>query len=361
MVSMFQNLLKSIARMPETSIWKLPLVTLEERRQLQKFEVTAPVAAQLPDEMRLEPGHTAWPLCLDGNQQQLPLGVRGELFLGTGPRSMDLTAVGPLQSTGLLVRFMPDFSIQVIGQLDNKIAINAYPVQLEELEALVVSASLQVQEAAVMVHPDEKSGKECLVAFVSPPNVDMQALDLTFRKKYPLYMVPALFHGVERIPRLRNGQVFRGALPQPDWKKRREVPYTAPRSTLEIEVLGVTLPALGIFRERTIANLAVTIRKARVEQKNGVAKLSKGGRQPSFKRVGSKRQPLPPAPAPNARWAPSRSTTRETELASTRPGRLVLPGETTGLPRRESNVSSGAVTPESTSQASQVGLLSNER
>ncbi len=64
------------------------------------------------------------------------------------------------------------------------------------------------------------------------------------------------------------------------------------------QVLGVTLPALGIFRERTIANLAVTIRKARVEQKNGVAKLSKGGRQPSFKRVGSKRQPLPPRTSP---------------------------------------------------------------
>ncbi len=83
-----------------------------------------------------------------------------------------------------------------------------------------------------MVHPDEKSGKECLVAFVSPPNVDMQALDLTFRKKYPLYMVPALFHGVERIPRLRNGQVC--ILPQP--------PSRAPLPPLPF--LSLSLPPL---------------------------------------------------------------------------------------------------------------------
>lgn len=74
---MVQNLLKSIARMPETSIWELPLVTLEERRQLQNFSVTPAVAAQLPDELRGELDQSVWPLCLDGNQQQMPLGVRG--------------------------------------------------------------------------------------------------------------------------------------------------------------------------------------------------------------------------------------------------------------------------------------------
>ena len=58
----------------------------------------------------------------------------------------------------------------------------------------------------MVVHPDELTGKDCLVAYVSPPTVDMQALDLTFRRKYPLYMVPALFQGVDSIPRLRSGQ-----------------------------------------------------------------------------------------------------------------------------------------------------------
>lgn len=78
LVDMLQNLLKSIARMPETSIWRLPLVTLEERRHLQKFEVTPAIAAQLPDEIRQDlENQSTWPLCLDGNQQQMPLGVRG--------------------------------------------------------------------------------------------------------------------------------------------------------------------------------------------------------------------------------------------------------------------------------------------
>ncbi|KAK9856141.1 hypothetical protein WJX84_010553 [Apatococcus fuscideae] len=397
MVAMFQNLLKSIARMPETSIWQLPLVTLEERRQLQRFNVTPAVAAQLPDKLRGEVDQSVWPVCLDGNQQQMPLGVRGELFLAKGPRSMDLTACGPLIPTGLLVRFLSDSRIEVLGQLSNKLSVNAYPVQLEELESLVVSASTQVREAAVVVHPDEKTGKDCLVAFVSPPDVDMQALDLTFRRKYPLYMVPALFQGVGSIPRLRSGQVCRGALPQPDWTRRRAVPYTAPRNSLEIEVqliwqaviglskpisihedfsgvggnmlhaviinaifrqvLGVTLPALGIFRERTIANLANTVRKARIEQKNGLGRYGHRARQPSF--TARRRQGLPPAPQTGARWAPTRQS--ETELSSSRPGQLVLP-EAQGHQRGPSNASSGGIFPESpgpSSHASNVALLSS--
>ncbi len=52
---------------------------------------------------------------------------------------MDLTAVGPLQSTGLLVRFMPDFSIQVIGQLDNKVLTPSYLTLLDAFDWQVVT------------------------------------------------------------------------------------------------------------------------------------------------------------------------------------------------------------------------------
>ena len=47
-------------------------------------------------------------------------------------------------------------------------------------------------------------------------------------------------------------QVFRGALPQPDWKKRREVPYTAPRSTLEIEVQLIWQAVIGLNKPISI-------------------------------------------------------------------------------------------------------------
>ena len=90
------------------------------------------------------------------------------------------------------------------------------------------------------------------------------------------------------------------------------------------QVLGVTLPALGIFRERTIANLANTIRKARVEQRNGAAKTGKA-RQASFKRYHNK--PNLPAPtSSNAQWLRKRPA--EMEMAqgpSFRPGRLSVP------------------------------------
>ena len=130
------------------------------------------------------------------------------------------------------------------------------------------------------------------------------------------------------------------------------------KASLCRQVLGVTLPALGIFRERTIANLANTIRKARIEQKSGPARNGHRTRQPSF--TSRRRQALPPAPQTGARWAPTRHN--ETELSSSAPGRLVLP-ETLGHQRGASNLSSAGVSPESpglSSAASDVGLLTSQ-
>lgn len=47
--------------------------------------------------------------------------LAGELFLAKGPRSLDINACGPLVATGLLVRFLSDSRIEVIGQLSNKV------------------------------------------------------------------------------------------------------------------------------------------------------------------------------------------------------------------------------------------------
>lgn len=69
---------------------------------------------------------------------------------------------------------------------------------------------LQVQDAAVAVYTDDSTGKDLLVAFVAPAIVNVQALDLAFRRSFPLYMVPAIYQPVPSIPRLSNGQVSAG-------------------------------------------------------------------------------------------------------------------------------------------------------
>lgn len=47
-------------------------------------------------------------------------------------------------------------------------------------------------------------------------------------------------------------QVFRGALPQPDWTRRRHVPYTAPRNSLEIEVQLIWQAVIGLNKPISI-------------------------------------------------------------------------------------------------------------
>ena len=67
--------------------------------------------------------------------------------------------------------------------------------------------AVQVHDAAVAVYRDDQTSKDLLVAFVSPANLNIQALDLAFRRSYPLYMVPSLYQPVAAIPRSPNGQV----------------------------------------------------------------------------------------------------------------------------------------------------------
>ena len=65
-----------------------------------------------------------------------------------------------------------------------------------------------MQDAAVAVYTDDSTGKDLLVAFVAPASVNVQALDLAFRRSFPLYMVPSIYQPVSSIPHLPNRQVL---------------------------------------------------------------------------------------------------------------------------------------------------------
>lgn len=71
-----QVLLSSIAKLPDTSVWKLPIVTEAERKQQQQFQLSPQLAEQLPQGLQAQLGSPL--LLLDSNLQPLPLAVLGE-------------------------------------------------------------------------------------------------------------------------------------------------------------------------------------------------------------------------------------------------------------------------------------------
>ena len=71
-----QVLLSSIAKLPETCVWELPILTETERVQQQQFQLSSQLAQQLPPGLQVQLGSPL--LLLDSNLQPLPLAVLGK-------------------------------------------------------------------------------------------------------------------------------------------------------------------------------------------------------------------------------------------------------------------------------------------
>lgn len=169
---------------------------------------------------------------LDARRQPVPVGVRGEIYVGGAGLARgylnrpELTAerflthefsLGEqrrLYRTGDLARFLPDGTIEFIGRLDDQVKVRGHRVEPGEVEAALLRHP-GVRSAAV-VYDGEASGAARLVAYVvGAPERALAVGDLRghLRTTLPDYMVPAAFIVVDSLPLNPNGKLDRAALP----------------------------------------------------------------------------------------------------------------------------------------------------
>ncbi|WP_235526606.1 non-ribosomal peptide synthetase [Nostoc piscinale] len=183
---------------------------------------------------------------LDSNLQPVPIGVKGELYIG-GVRlargylnrpelTEDKFILNPFQrgreqgknssalstqhsallyKTGDLARYLPDGNIEFIGRIDDVVKIRGFRVALGEIESLLVQHP-DVITQAVMLREDQPGHKQ-LVAYIvsSNPALDQNDLQSFLKQKLPNYMIPTAFVMLETLPLNANGKVDRRALPAP--------------------------------------------------------------------------------------------------------------------------------------------------
>lgn len=197
---------------------------------------------------------------LDSRMQLVPVGVRGELYIGghglaTGYLNQpELTSEkfvpnpfdpggGLLYRTGDEARYRADGEIEYLGRMDLQIKIRGFRIELGEIE----SAALQqpgIRQAMAMVRED-RPGDRRLVSYVLPePGAAVRASDVraALRDRLPDFMVPAVVV-LDSWPLTARGKIDFARLPAESAEER--IAGGKPRNRIERRLLAIWQQVLG--------------------------------------------------------------------------------------------------------------------
>ncbi|QDI05462.1 amino acid adenylation domain-containing protein [Xanthomonas cerealis pv. cerealis] len=228
--------------------------------------------------MRLTPAETASvpigrPLrntrvyVLDGQQQPVPTGASGELYIGgagvaKGYRKRQqlndasflpdpfVADGGRMYRTGDLARWREDGVLEFLGRADAQLKIRGHRVEPGEVEAALLRHPAIAAAAVVGHRAGDGDGAMQLVAYlVAAGDATLPTLDTLrqqLRARLPEYMLPTVCMALPALPLTPNGKLDRKALPVPG---RAEVPrYVAPRTALEERLVALWQRLLGVER-----------------------------------------------------------------------------------------------------------------
>ncbi|GAB4384103.1 MAG: hypothetical protein Kow00121_47110 [Elainellaceae cyanobacterium] len=198
---------------------------------------------------------------LDAHLCPVPAGISGEIYLGGDGLAQgylnhpELTQEkfisnykfnAKLYKTGDRARYYPDGNLEFLGRVDHQVKIRGFRVELGEIE-MVLMQHPTVQTAVVVTYEIESDCQ--LVAYVVP----MSSIALTERElrrfvqaKLPVYMVPARFIMLDKLPITSNGKVDVRILPSPLLTGMQEpVVSNIPKTSLEKSLVDLWSQLLG--------------------------------------------------------------------------------------------------------------------
>ncbi|MDZ8262382.1 amino acid adenylation domain-containing protein [Nostoc sp. ChiQUE01b] len=199
---------------------------------------------------------------LDKYQQPVPIGVKGEMYVGgagvtrgylnrpeltterfiSHPFSNQPNA--RLYQTGDLARYLANGDIEYLGRIDDQVKIRGFRIELGEIEA-IISQHPVVRETVVVVADAQR-----IVAYVvlhREQTLTIIELRNFIELKLPNYMVPTAFVILEALPLTPNGKVDHKALPAPDTARPQlEVVYQPPQTEIEETIADIWQKVLQV-------------------------------------------------------------------------------------------------------------------
>jgi len=203
---------------------------------------------------------------LDERLEPVPIGVRGEIYIGGRGvargylQRPDLTAEkfiphpfssepgARLYRTGDMARLEADGNIVFLGRLDHQVKLRGYRIELGEIE-IKLGECEGVRQAVAIIREDTPGHRRLVAYVVKEEDVQPSTAELRdhLKSKLPDYMIPSAFVFLDHLPLTRTEKLDLKALPSPeDDRSARGEGLAAPRTNLERllaekwqEILGV--------------------------------------------------------------------------------------------------------------------------
>ncbi|MBW4417924.1 MAG: amino acid adenylation domain-containing protein [Myxacorys californica WJT36-NPBG1] len=194
---------------------------------------------------------------LDAHLQPVPIGARGELYVGGEgvargylSGSTESFIANPfcvdsrLYKTGDWVHYRADGRLEFLGRGDDQVKIRGFRIELGDIERALLEHPT-VRETIVLVQEITPIDRG-LVAYVVLDSAGVQkgGLRQFLKAKLPEYMIPWRFVEVDALPLTQNGKVDRQALAALD-VVYPEVEAIAPRTPIETALAQLWTEVLG--------------------------------------------------------------------------------------------------------------------
>jgi hybrid polyketide synthase/nonribosomal peptide synthetase FtdB len=201
---------------------------------------------------------------LDNALNPVPIGVIGELYIGGDGVSLGYVndseqtqqafiehafANQPSQrlyKTGDLVKWDENGVLHFEGREDKQVKIRGHRIELSEIENVLLSCP-GIRQAVVIIQ-NNAAQEPSLSAYYEVhdgDSVDVNTLRHALAERLPIYMMPAFFQRIDKLPELNNGKINLNGLPKPQWSKT-QAEFHAPKTLYETKMAEIWAKMLGV-------------------------------------------------------------------------------------------------------------------
>lgn len=208
------------------------------------------------------PFHGFDAVVLDRRLRPVPMGVRGELYIGGDGLARGYHDRNPLTATRFIAHpWSPGkrmyrtgdvvswtagptagpAELRYHGRSDDQVKIRGQRVELGELES-VVSDAPGVSSAVVTIR-DTAHGRRLVAYVVTPEGAGMPDIRRYCEKRLPAGLIPEAYVALDELPHTSNGKLDHRRLPEPVFAA--QLPFRAPQGAIEAALAQLFCQVLG--------------------------------------------------------------------------------------------------------------------